>query len=177
MKIGDICDINAASISKKDRIEKIKYLDTSNITENRIESLRSYNILDAPSRAQRKVKNNTILYSLVRPNLRHFGKLTNPESNLIVSTGFATLDVKEEFSREIDADYLYYSLTQQYITNHLQTIAENSVSSYPSISTNDLASIDISFPSYDVQKRISQVLLNIDKKISINKQINRNLAA
>ncbi len=177
MKISNICDINKSSLSKRDLVDDIIYLDTSNLTSNRIDCLQKFARSNSPSRAQRKVQHNTILYSMVRPNQLHYGILKNPETNLIVSTGFVTIDIKHEYCENIDADYLYYILTQSWVTNHLQTIAENSVSSYPSISPNDLADLEFNFPDIKIQRQIAAVLNNICSKIELNRSLNHNLEA
>ena len=83
MKIKDLCHINKYSISKLDEKERILYLDTSNLTENRIEALQEFVLREAPCRAQRKVQDKTILYSMVRPNLKHYGILNKPPQNLV----------------------------------------------------------------------------------------------
>ena len=62
-KLGEICDLNLSSLKSSDKIDKILYLDTSSITENKIAGLQSFSIANAPSRAQRKVKKNTIIFS------------------------------------------------------------------------------------------------------------------
>lgn len=177
LRIKDICDINLSTISSGDRFDYIKYLDTSNLTENEINCLQSYSLSEAPSRAQRKVRHATILYSSVRPNQKHYGIITTPEENLIVSTGFITLDVKKEKANDIDAFYLYYLLTQDWVTFYLQTIAENTVSAYPSITPNDLGNLKFDFPLINVQRQISSFLGNIEHKIVLSKSINRNLEA
>lgn len=172
-KLGEIAEINASSIKSSDKIDEILYLDTANITENRIDTLQRFGLKKAPSRAQRKVKDNTIIFSTVRPNQSHFGIMKNPASNLIVSSGFATLDIKK--TDEFNADYLYYNLTQPFILNYLQTVAQNQVSSYPSINPSDLANLNLSFPPFSEQKKIASVLSTLDEKIALNRRINAKL--
>ncbi len=172
-KLGEIAEINASSIKSSDKIDEILYLDTANITENRIDTLQRFGLKKAPSRAQRKVKDNTIIFSTVRPNQSHFGIMKNPASNLIVSSGFATLDIKKP--DEFNADYLYYNLTQPFILNYLQTVAQNQVSSYPSINPSDLANLNLSFPPFSEQKKIASVLSTLDEKIALNNRINEKL--
>ena len=109
-KISEICDLNLSTLSNQDSSNAILYLDTSSITCNRISSLQELSIKEAPSRAKRRVKSNTIIYSTVRPSLKHFGILINPKDNLIVSTGFVTIDIKTEYEKEVDAFFLYYLL-------------------------------------------------------------------
>ena len=172
-KLGEIAEINASSIKSSDKIDEILYLDTANITENRIDTLQRFGLKKAPSRAQRKVKDNTIIFSTVRPNQSHFGIMKNPASNLIVSSGFATLDIKKP--DEFNADYLYYNLTQPFILNYLQTVAQNQVSSYPSINPSDLANLNLSFPPFPEQKKIASFLSTLDEKIALNRRINAKL--
>ena len=172
-KPGEIVEINASSIKSSEKIDEILYLDTANITENRIDTLQRFALEKAPSRAQRKVKDNTIIFSTVRPNQNHFGIMKNPAANLIVSSGFATLDIKNP--NEFNADYLYYNLTQPLIVNYLQTVAQNQVSSYPSINPSDLANLNLSFPPFPEQKKIASVLSTLDEKIALNNRINAKL--
>lgn len=128
--VNIVCDLNSETIGSTDQPEVIKYLDTGSITRNKINNIQilDRNIESFPSRAQRKVKHETIIYSTVRPIQEHFGFLLHPDDNLIVSTGFLTIDVKD---KDIDPKFLYYLITQKSVTDYLQTIAENNVSYFP----------------------------------------------
>ncbi len=175
--IGNICELNSETIGSSNSPEIIRYLDTSSITKNKIEC---FQLLDSrqtlfPCRAKRKVKNGTIIYSTVRPNLEHFGYLVNPEDNLIVSTGFLTIDV---IDKDIDSEFLYYAITQKHITDYLHTIAVNNVSSYPSINPSDIRNLEFKVPKDKaVQRRIASVLSSLDSKIDLNNRINVELEA
>ena len=61
--------------------------------------------------------------------------------------------------------------------NHLMTIANNSTSSYPSITPDDIAKTQIKLPSIATQKKIARLLSLLDRKISENDKINDNLVA
>ena len=174
IKIKNIAKINANSIGQKDTFQEIIYLDTGSITRNVISDTQKLNVLTdkIPSRAKRKVKAKTIIYSTVRPNQEHYGFLENPADNFIVSTGFTTIDV---IDCEIDAKYIFYLLTQKYITDYLHNIGENSVSLYPAINPDDLANLTFSVPSLKTQQAIASVLSALDQKIAINNQINAQL--
>ena len=174
-KLGKIADFNKICIGKDDTFSTIEYLDTSSITENVISGTSILNISDAPSRAQRKVTDKTIIYSTVRPRLRHYGILRSPKNNLIVSTGFVTIDIKEKYEKEIDARYLYLLLTQPSITEYVGNIADTAVSAYPSINPSDIASITFIFPDIEVQRNIADIWENLHQKIALNHAINDNL--
>lgn len=176
IKIGGkngICKTNALTLSQSDNFKNILYLDTSSLTRNCISKIQMLSRNEAPSRAQRLVTKNTILYSNVRPNLEHFGIIENPADNMIVSTGFTTLDVVDQ---HVDPKYLYYKLTQKHITRYLHSIAETSVSSYPSINPSDLENLLFDIPdNISTQRKISAVLSSLDSKIELNNRINDNL--
>lgn len=175
-ELGKIADFNKISIGKNDTFSTIEYLDTSSITENVISGTSILNISDAPSRAQRKVTDKTIIYSTVRPRLKHYGILRSPKNNLIVSTGFVTIDIKEEYKRVIDARYLYLLLTQPSITEYVGNIADTAVSAYPSINPSDIASITFLFPNIEIQRNVADIWENFDRKVALNHAINDNLA-
>ena len=176
-KLGDIADFNKRTLNKSDSIKEIIYLDTSSITENVISDTVTLHVADAPSRAQRKVEHYTIIYSTVRPRLKHYGILKTPSSNLIVSTGFVTIDLKPEYKGYIDPRYLYLLLTQPSITEYIGNIADTAVSAYPSINPLDISALSFNFPEFHIQNRIADVWENYDQKIALNRAINDNLEA
>src|SRR5690606_21499018 len=172
IKINDIAKLNQSSMGSNDNYEFIHYLDTSSITKGKIDSWQQLTG-KFPSRAKRRVEENTIIYSTVRPNQEHYGFFDIiDKENSIVSTGFTTIDV---ISSEIYPKYLYYLLTQNWVTNYLQTLAENAVSAYPSITPSDIGNLKFNFPKLEIQKKIVNILSNIDNKISLNNQLNDNL--
>lgn len=176
MRLGDACFINKYSYSPKEKWEFFNYLDTGNITDNVIDSIQYIDIKKdkLPNRARRKVKHNSIIYSTVRPNQRHFGIIKSQPKNFIVSTGFSVIDVDEDI---LNADYLYYFLTQVTLVEMLHAIAEQSTSAYPSIKPSDIEDLEIIIPNLDIQKKIASILNCLNEKISINNSINDNLAA
>jgi type I restriction enzyme S subunit len=173
-KLGELIITNALTINKKYPYTEIQYLDTGSITCNKIESYQYYNIEDAPSRAKRLVKEEDIIYSLVRPNQLHYGFIKFPQKNLVVSTGFVTITCKKEI---LNPKFLYYYLTQNSVIEYLHTIAEASTSAYPSLKPIDIENLDIEIPSLEEQKRITSILSSLDEKIDLLHQENKTLEA
>ena len=159
--IKEMCDINKKTINK-DEHKQIEYLDTGSITQGHISNTEIYSVDMAPSRAQRKVEDLSILYSSVRPRLLHYGILSTPNENFIVSTGFVTLDAKCKKM----ALMVYYFLTSNTITEHLASIADTAVSSYPSISPDDIAYLDIVIPSNDIIQKYNDIVEPMFRKMS-----------
>ena len=138
LKLGEHCSFNKRT-SNGYFNHPILYLDTSNITNNTIDELQFLNPSSdiIPSRARRLVQEGDIVYSTVRPNLKHFGIIMNPDYNMVVSTGFAVITANWSAYRY----FIYQFLTQAATVENLSTIAQSAVSAYPSINTSDIENL------------------------------------
>ena len=176
IRLGDYCKTNSATFGKSDNYAFVNYLDTGNITENIIDEIQYIDttVDKLPSRARRKVSFNSIVYSTVRPNQKHFGIIKTQPENFLVSTGFVVIDADE---KRIDSDFLYHYLTQKDVVEHLHAIAEQSTSAYPSIKPIDIENLEIMIPDIETQKKISSILTLIENKQAGNCDVNKNLAA
>lgn len=173
MLVRDICIVESNNYQQNENWSYFNYLDTGNLTKNKIDSLQSINSVDdLPSRAKQKVTINDILYSSVRPNQQHYGFIDQQYDNLLVSTGFIIL---RPIIQKVIPKYLYYYLTQDKITNQLQVIAQNSTSSYPSITKDDLLNLEIHLPPIEEQEKIALILTKIDKQIGRNNAMVKKL--
>lgn len=174
IRLGKIVLTNQSTYSPKEDWQFVNYLDTGNITMNQIDEIQYIKTSTdkLPSRARRKVKLNSIIYSTVRPNQLHYGIIKKRPENFLVSTGFTVIDV--DFEKAVPY-YIYYALTQKEVTEHLQAIAEQSVSAYPSIKPSDIENLELLLPDRKTQEKIVAVLSSIDEKIKQNNEINNNL--
>ena len=174
IRLGDISKTNKNSYYPKDNWKFVNYLDTGSLTENKITELQYINTKTdkMPSRARRKVIKNNILYSTVRPNQLHYGIIKEPVDNLLVSTGFTVIDVD---TNKAIPEFIYYLLIQNNTTEQLQAIAEQSVSTYPSIKPSDIENLEFKLPNLIIQSKIVSILDTIDSKICQNEKINNNL--
>lgn len=169
--LSEICDINASQYSTKEAWPRIQYLDTGNVTRGVISELQQLDPLidKVPGRARRKVKPNSIVYSMVRPNQGHYALLKNPPVDMLVSTGFSVIDADES---QVLPSYLYYALTTKGATEGFQTLAEQSVSTYPTLSSADLLAFEVALPPLKCQQQVAAVLERIDEKIAVNAKLN-----
>ena len=172
-KVGNVAYTNTDTYSLQEDWEYVNYLDTGNITDGSIASIQRIDSGDKlPVRAQRKIQKGDIIYSTVRPVQRHYGLISFPVKNMLVSTGFVVIRGN---SKKCDTTFLYYFLTQKSVVEKLQTIAEHSTSAYPSIRPSDIESLDITFPSLPEQRAIAHILGSLDYKIELNRRINETL--
>jgi type I restriction enzyme, S subunit len=171
--IGFLSECNTDTYSPKESWPFVNYLDTGNITKGSIEHIHYIAAGEKlPSRARRKVLPGDIVYSTVRPNQKHFGIISKPVENMLVSTGFAVLRGKEGIS---DTRFLYYFLTQDRLIEYLQGIGENSTSAYPAIKPSDIQSLSINLPPLPEQRAIASILGALDDKIDLNRRMNETL--
>ena len=159
--LGEVCEINTDNISSKEKLEEIKYLDSSSVTENIFEKYQSLNPYtdEIPSRAKRKVRCNDIVYSTVRPNLKHFGIIKGNVSNVVVSTAFAVI---RSNNINISNELLYLLLTENHNTEILQGIAEMSKATYPSITPENIMDLKIVMP-----KQINNAFIDLNRQLKL----------
>ena len=77
---------------------------------------------------------------------------------------------------DVNADFIYYIVSsatfQKYILNNI-----DSETAQPNISAGSVGKYEFTLPSIEEQNRIADILVSIDNKIQINRQINDNLTA
>ncbi len=168
LKNNSVIAINQNNYTKEDNYKKVCYLDTDNITNNRINAFLKIDLT-----TKRKCSINSIIYSSVRPNQRHFGIIKEIPKNFLVSTAFIVIDIID--LKKLDPNYLYYYITQDKITHYLQRIAECGTSSYPSITPLDFLNIKIKLYPLETQQKIARTLSVLDQKIENNHKINELL--
>ena len=174
--LGEVCEINTDNISFKDKYEVIKYLDSSSVTDNVFDEYQILNpeLDEIPNRAKRKVRYNDIVYSTVRPNLKHFGIIKGNTENVVVSTAFAVI---RSNNANISNELLYLLLTDESNTNILQGIAEMSKATYPSITPENIMDLKIVIPKlFDNVIELNNILGKLFESISIKRIENKKLA-
>ena len=165
LKLGEHCSFNKRT-SNGYFNHPILYLDTSNITNNTIDELQFLNHSSdiIPSRARRLVQEGDIVYSTVRPNLKHFGIIMNPDYNMVVSTGFAVITANWSAYRY----FIYQFLTQAATVENLSTIAQSAVSAYPSINTSDIENLDLVVPPDSMIEKYAKTACRLYLQIDTN---------
>ena len=172
-KLGEIAECNKESYTTKDEWDFVNYLDTGSITRNQIQDIQLMPMSVAPSRARRKVHELSIVYSTVRPNQYHYGIVHNVKENMLVSTGFAVIDA----NNKIASYRLFLELTQDSVTKHFQTLAEQSVCTYPAINPSDILAHQIVIPTLTVEQNFYSTVSPMFEKIELANQESRARAA
>lgn len=154
-KLGEVCEVNPKS---PELPQKFIYVDLESVIDKKLIKEFELESLDAPSRAQRVLSRDDILYQTVRPyqmNNLHFNRF----GNYVASTGYAQLRAQQS------SGFIFQIIhTKEFVDNVLERCTGTS---YPAISSKDLGKIKINFPCLQEQTQIANLLTTIDTKISL----------
>ena len=138
-RLGDIAVTNRESYQAKNLPVEIKYIDISSVTEGRILSRTSLSATTAPGRARRKIQDGDIIWSNVRPNLRAYALILEPEEFDVVSTGFTVLTASS-----VPFSWLYMFTTTDRFIGYLINHATGA--GYPAVRPEDFERAEVLLP-------------------------------
>ena len=138
--LGEIAATNLESYKKGELPDEINYIDISSVRHGRIIEKKHFFSENAPGRARRKANAGDVIWSNVRPNLRAYALITDPEKNDVFSTGFTVLSpVAVPFS------FLYLLVTTDEFIGHLVNHATGA--SYPAVRPDDFERANVLLPN------------------------------
>ena len=154
-KIGDFAKINPQTSVP----DNFKYIDLGSVKNGVLLSYESLNVKEAPSRAQRLLEENDIIFQAIRPYQQN-NYLFNLDGKYVASTGYLQIRVADF------ASFLYqYFLTNKFL---IQVLRVSEGSSYPAISSSAFKKISLNIPSSsEEQQKIASFLTSVDNKISL----------
>jgi type I restriction enzyme S subunit len=92
--IGEVAEFNSWTLSKKDKLDVIDYIEISEVIRGEIANITRYVRGEEPGRARRRLRHGDTAISTVRPDRGAYFLCIEPPENLIASTGFAVLTAK-----------------------------------------------------------------------------------
>ena len=155
--LKDICAVNPTNGGLPD---SFIYIDLESVESGILNSKNRIDKKDAPSRAQRLLRNGDVVFQIVRPYQRNnlFVNFVNDDP-YVASTGYAQL-------RAHDSEEFLYQLvhTDQFVE---RVIVNCTGSSYPAINSSDLGEIDVYVPEANSeQQKIADCLTSLDEVIA-----------
>lgn len=154
-KLGKVAEINP----KSDKLpEAFIYVDLESVVQGRLNIENRISKEEAPSRAQRLLRKNDILFQMVRPYQKNNFFFDKNEKDYVASTGYAQI-------RTSDNPLFLFQLlhTNKFVTN---VIEKCTGTGYPAINSTDLSTIEIIMPTINEQTKIAKFLSAIDDKIN-----------
>lgn len=144
-ELGDVSATNAESYKANKLPNEINYIDIASVKQGRILSKNKMLSSEAPGRARRQGANGDVIWSNVRPNLRAYALVLEPDENDVFSTGFTILS-----PTVIPFSYLYLFVTTEEFVGHLAN--HTTGSSYPAVRPDDFERADILLPAQRLLK-------------------------
>lgn len=134
--------------------KKFVYIDLESVEGGILKQEKSIQKNNAPSRAQRLLEKNDILFQTVRPYQQN-NLFFNKAGNYVASTGYAQIKAVE------NSQFLYqYVHTKKFLN---KVLARCTGTSYPAINSNDLKVIKINIPKKEEQQKIAGFLGGVDE--------------
>lgn len=139
------------------------YIDLESVSKGVLVKENIISKQEAPSRAQRVVKDGDILFQMVRPYQGNNYFVRKSNIARVASTGYAQIR-----STENNSHFIYQSLHQPSFIK--KVMGRCTGGAYPAINSSDFSSIEIDMPCIEEQNRISQLFEFLDEKIEISRQ-------
>ena len=172
MTVGDLCDTISDTYRGEDK--EVVLINTSDVLEGKVLNHQVVENKNLKGQFKKTFKENDILYSEIRPaNKRYAFVNFGDTDNYIASTKLMVLRPRKDVVRP---RFLFSFLSSKSVLEELQQLAETRSGTFPQITfTSELAPILINVPDLETQDRIVGILDAIERKISTNAEINKNL--
>lgn len=159
-KLKNICSINP----KNNYLipDSFLYIDLESVKNGTLTKEQIIDKSNAPSRAQRCLEYDDILYSCVRP-YQHNNYLFRQRNHAIASTGFAVL------RNQPSSDFLYCLIDSKQFEN--KVLNRCTGTSYPAINTSNLGNIEIFYPEKNEQEKIGHFINLLNRRIETQNKI------
>jgi len=132
------------------------YIDLESVKKGYLIKETQINKIGAPSRAQRLLNKNDVIFQTVRPYQKN-NYFFNLDGDYVASTGYAQLRVLNS------PEFLYQALhTDRFVYD---VMARSTGTSYPAINSTDLSKIKLNLPTKPEQQKIAAFLTAVDNKI------------
>ncbi|MCK9299383.1 MAG: restriction endonuclease subunit S, partial [Methanoculleus sp.] len=156
----EIAATNVESYKASALPDIINYIDISSVKQGRIINKNTMPSSEAPGRARRKARPGDIIWSNVRPNLRAFALIPDPEENDVFSTGFTVIS-----PITVPFTYLYLFVTTDEFVGHL--VNHTTGASYPAVRPEDFERAIVLVPPKQMLELFNEKAEPIYKFISV----------
>ena len=159
--IDNVCQINPKTGNLP---EKFIYLDLESVLDRKIVEKQIIEKHNAPSRAQRVLLPNDIIYQVVRPYQKNnfFFRSEDKEYKTVASTGYALLRSKMQ-------SFLFQLVHSDYFVNQVNVKCTGT--NYPAINGDDLSKVKVAYPTNTKeQEKIAEILMKWDEAIELQEE-------
>lgn len=153
-RLGDIVSFSGERW-KKPESGAFKYVEISDIDtfSGQIVQAKKLNVLDAPSRAQRVIRENDLIVSTTRPYRGAIALVNRDFDKCICSTGFAVI---RNLKAKLNRNYLLHMLHSNFGLKQMEQRMTGG--NYPAITPSELLRIWVPYPPIEIQDKIAQIM-------------------
>ena len=166
--LSEVAGANMENYKANSLPDELNYIDISSIERGRILAKKNLSAKTAPGRARRKAKSGDIVWSNVRPNLRAFALVINPDVNDVFSTGVTVLT-----PMAVPFSYLYLFVTTDDFVAYL--VNRTTGASYPAVRPSDFESAMLLVPSEKILSLFHEKVAPIYQLINVLENKNKTL--
>jgi type I restriction enzyme S subunit len=170
--VGELAD----SISETHKFGKdqLIFLNTSDVLLGKILHRTYSAVRDWPGQAKKSIRRDDILFSEIRPANGRWAYVDVDADDYVVSTKLMV--VRSRRSRVVPR-FLYHFLTSLETTRWLQHLAESRSGTFPQITFDQVAALELALPPPEAQTTIAAFLDGMSDKIELNRRMNETLEA
>jgi type I restriction enzyme S subunit len=160
-KLGDIATIDPENLGGSTKPDyRFNYISLEDVDQGALLGWSEQEFSSAPLRARRRLRQNDLLVSTVRPSLKSHLFFNHNDGQWVCSTGFAILRCDTSLA---DPNYVYFHLFGDSVSKQIETLLTGS--SYPAISSRDVQSLEIALPALPEQLEIAHVLSSMEEEL------------
>lgn len=147
------------NIKWKETNKSYRYIDLTSVCreKNRIIETTEITAENAPSRAQKLIEKDDVIFATTRPTQQRLCLITEEFSGEIASTGYCILRAKQD---EVMPKWIYYWIISSKFKNYVEE--NQSGSAYPAISDAKVKEFEIPILPLEEQERIVSILDKFD---------------
>jgi type I restriction enzyme S subunit len=138
--IAEVAEINGSTLGARDPLDRIEYIEISEVTRGDVKDIQIYERGAEPGRARRRLRHGDTALSTVRPDRGSYFLALDPSPYLVASTGFAVLT-----PQKVPWSFLHAALTRSELFTYLGRLADGAA--YPAVSPDVIGAWQVPLPN------------------------------
>jgi type I restriction enzyme S subunit len=161
-RLGEVTDTDPENLGSETRPDfAFNYISLEDIDQGMLRGHSEQVFRTAPSRARRKLRDNDILVSTVRPNLKSHLLFRDNGQTWVCSTGFCIVRCR---GKQTHPGYVFFHMFGHPVARQIEALLTGS--NYPAINSTDVRALEIPLPDFDEQNAIAEVLTEMDAELA-----------
>jgi len=169
--VADLAELNSWTLSKSDDLDRIEYVEISEVSRGDIGTIQVFLRGQEPSRARRRLRHGDTVLSTVRPDRGSYFLCLQPAPCLIASTGFAVFT-----PTTAPWSLIHAALTQPDLFEQLGHLADGGA--YPAVRPEVIGQRQLPWPDkLAIAEAFHRICGPLYKKAEQNRHESRTLVA